>query len=163
MSRTDSLSEVVPPLRPWQRRLYAGVAGIGGLAMVIAGMAQLATIGKALLTLPASIDVMTGTPGLLLMGVAIMGFGLFALLPPEDVPASGCRNRGGGGKRLNRGQRVVGVALLCLLLFPLCTVALRAGTADFLEAKGYHEEVIDTAVHSRFLTIRWLRPASGSH
>lgn len=119
MNRVDSTAEIVPPLRPWQRRLYAGVACISGSAMLMAGLVQLTILARALRALPPTIEVLTGTPGLLLMGVAIMGFGLLAFTTPDDVSASENKIRGGAKTRLNRAQWVVGIGLVCLLLFPL--------------------------------------------
>lgn len=163
MNRVDSTAEIVPPLRPWQRRLYAGVACISGSAMLMAGLVQLTILARALRALPPTIEVLTGTPGLLLMGVAIMGFGLLALTTPDDVSASENKIRGGAKTRLNRAQWVVGIGLVCLLLFPLSIVALRIGTADYLESKGYHRQVIDVRGHSRFLTIHWTKGPSAQN
>ena len=161
MSAKDSDSRIVPPLQAWQRWLYAGALSIGGLAMVVAGVAQLAALARALRMLPPAIELMTATPGLLLMGVGITGFGLFALLPPADPVAR--RTRVQRKPWLDRAQRVVAVALACIVLFPLCSGALAYGTAQYLESNGYHRRAPDPAYRSRFLIMRWAKsPPSGA-
>lgn len=157
MSRGDATA-VVAPLKPWQRALYAAVACVGGMGMVIAAVAQMTTIVRALISLPITIEAMMGTPGLLLMGIAIVGFGLLALQPSPVPPA---RARGMAKPRLDRAQRVVAVALACLVLVPVSTVGLRLGMASYLEHRGYRRQVVDPGFHSRFLTIRWSRSTTG--
>lgn len=158
MSGIDPTAAVAP-LKPWERALYAAVACLGGTAMVVAAVAQLAALARALHTLPPAIEAMMGTPGLLLMGIAITGFGLLALQPPA-IPS--VRLRGRNRPRLDRGQRVVAVALICLVLVPVATVALRLGMGSYLEDCGYRREIVDPGFHSRFLTIRWTRNAMTS-
>ena len=140
----------------WQRALYAAVACLGGIAMVVVAVAQFAALARALHTLPPVIEAVMGTPGLLLMGIAMTGFGLLALQPPAVHAARGRKRR-----RLDRAQRVVAVALVRPALVPVGTIALRLGAAAYLEDRGCRRQIVDPSLHSNLMTIRWTRDATG--
>lgn len=145
---------VPPPLGRGQRMAYAGVMLVGGGAMAIAGLWQLAGLVRTMRALPPTITVYTGLAGLVPMGIAIAGFGTLALGPSAtEAP----RRHGKPAPGLDRAQKVTALALACLALFPVLTVALRLGTADYLEGRGYHREAADPGFHARFLSIRWSR------
>jgi len=151
---------VPPPLGRGQRAAYAGVMLVGGGAMAVAGLWQLAGLVRTMRTLPPTITVYTGLAGLVPMGVAIAGFGTLALGP--SVTEAPARRRGKPARGLDRAQKVTALALACLALFPVLTVALRLGTAGYLERRGYHREAADPGFHARFLSIRWSRVGSSS-
>ena len=144
MSGGDGVDAVVPPLKPWQRGLYDVLAIAGGGGMIVAGIVQCAALLRALRALPSVVVVDTGSVGLLLMGIGIVGFGTLAIAPPSaDI---GKRSRTSSrGRRLDRAQMVVMLGVL------------RVGTADYLQARGYRREIVDPGFHARFLSIRWSR------
>ena len=124
--------------------------------MMVVAVRQGGALIGALRTLPPVVEIDSGLIGLGLMGLAIAGFGTLALAPPAATAATRARTRR-ADPRGSWAQGVVLFGLGCLILFPLLTIALRVGTADYLGSRGYRREIVNPGFHARFMTIRWSR------
>ena len=155
------MSGEVPAFKWWYRWVGAGALLLLGLVSLAIAVPEAAQLVDDLRTLPPVITVGTSMATMLPLGLAMLGAALFILFPPVLVEQRR-RARGEPPRRgtLKRTKAFVIGLLTCLLLCPVLTVTLRAGTGSYLEARGYTAQTVDQRLGAKSSTLRWERPAA---
>jgi len=124
--------------------------------MIWYGVGECLYLVEALRTLPPTIDTNTAMSAFPPLGFGIATFGLTGLLPRRANGAGLRRIRIAGRKRDPAAMMVI-ILLVCLLIYPVASIALRLVTASKLSAAGYTETVERTSAASRYVVSHWTR------
>lgn len=157
MDAVPSVSDDVPAWKPWYRWVGSGTMLALGLVALALAVPDALRLAADLRTLPPVITIGTGMAAMLPLGVGVLGAALFFLFPPVLVEQ---RRRARGEPppkgMLKRTKAFVFGLLACLLLYPILSVTLRAGTASYLEPRGYTAQA-DGRLGGRSSTLTWTR------
>ena len=155
------MSGDVPTWKPWYRWVGSGALLALGLVSLALAVHDAVRLIDDLRRLPPVITIGTGMAAMLPLGVGMLGAALFILFPPVLVEQRR-RARGEPPRKgtLKRTKVFVIGLLVCLLLYPILSVSLRAGTGSYLEARGYTAQAADQRLRGRSSTLTWTRPSS---
>lgn len=155
------MSDDIPTFKWWYRWVGSGALLALGLVSLAIAVPEAVRLVDDLRTLPPVITIGTGMAAMLPLGFGMLGAALFILFPPVLVE----QRRRARGEPSHKGTLkrtrffVVGL-LACLLLWPILSVSLRAGTGSYLEARGYTAQASDRRLRSRSSTVTWTRAAA---